>query len=95
MFLPLSGYYFGLQASTLGEPAGEVFRRGHLVQESPSTFRYVFLGHGTQALLLVEPAGERAPGAQAMHDLPFRYVLMGHLSLQVKSPTDPAEEKVP
>ena len=95
MFLPLSGYYFGLQASTLGEPAGEVFRRGHLVQESPLTFRYVFLGHGTQALLLVEPAGERAPGAQAMHDLPFRYVLMGHLSLQVKSPTDPAEEKVP
>ena len=60
------------------------------MQESPSTFRYVFLGHGTQAQLLVEPAGERAPGAQAMHDLPFRYVSMGHLSLQVKSPIDPA-----
>ena len=33
-----------------------------------------------QALLLAEPAGERAPEAQALQELPFRNVLMGHLS---------------
>ena len=79
----------------LGEPAGEKVLGGQLLQESPLTFRYVLMGHSLQALLTVEPAGEVAPEGQAMHELPFRYVLKGHLSLQAALSVDPAGELVP
>jgi hypothetical protein len=49
----------------------------------------------TQASMLMDPASEVLPDGQAMHDLPFRYVSMGHLMTQAVLSVDPAGEVVP
>ena len=54
------------------------------------------MGHGMQALLLVEPAGDMPPEGQALHEFPFtfRNVLMGH-GMHALMLVDPAGEVAP